>query len=199
MLFAGNGQSKQHTAAAVAANIALAAIESGDRVGVVTFDSEIRQHRRPAKGRAHALQIVADCLEPCRRRQPASIATTLRELPQHARKHGIIFVISDFLDHDPDLVSALRLASRRSELIGVRIYDPGETDLPGGIFPVQDPESRLYRLTSGRSRRAYKNAYTQHCADLTHAFQAAQAPLLTCATTEDPSLMLQGFYQRGRR
>ena len=69
-----------------------------------------------------------------------------------SRKRSVAFLISDF--QDEGFGREIRLVSRKHELIGVLLSDPGEFRLPeAGILTLRDPETRRMVLLDAADRR----------------------------------------------
>ena len=81
--------------------------------------------------------------------EPQSRGTKLSEpirfLTNVAKKRCTAFILSDFMDSSRDrstLDDALKIASGRHDLVGIRVTDPREAMLPDvGIIEMQDAES----------------------------------------------------------
>jgi uncharacterized protein (DUF58 family) len=156
--------SSRRVAASVVAMLALGAAEHGDRVGAVHHGAGLVHHRPVGRGSAHALCIVRDTLllrpatsavsgaaAPARQGGEARRAVEL--LARGARRHGILFVVTDGLRGvEPQ---ALARAARRHEVVVVRIV-PIELQ-PGGLradVRLVDPATGVCRVVRGRTRAA---------------------------------------------
>src|SRR5262249_19063699 len=151
---------KREVAAELAALLAFSAISNNDKVGLITFTDRVERFVPPRKGARHALRLIRDVLF----FQPARSGTSLREaldfLNCILRRRAIVFLLSDFLDHNFERI--LRRTGRRHDLVAVRIADPREEELPGvGFLELEDAETgRRFLLDSGSSRvrAAYQRA-----------------------------------------
>ena len=57
-----------------------------------------------------------------------------------ARRRSVVFLISDFLDDN--YWTSLKVVNRKHDLIGIRLVDPAEIQIPNiGLIKVKDPES----------------------------------------------------------
>jgi len=158
--FGSQGQLKRDVAVELSAILAFSAMRNNDKVGAILFSDEIELFVPPRKGRSHALRIVRELIsfEP---RQPAtSIKKALEYLNHVLKKRSIVFVISDFIDQGYE--TALRIAGKRHDLIGITLLDPRENELPKvGLITFRDAESGQQRWidTSDASVRAAYQAY----------------------------------------
>jgi uncharacterized protein (DUF58 family) len=131
---------KLEVAAEIAAVLAFNAIRNNDRVGVILFTDRVEKYIPPKKGSAHIWRVTKEIFtfEPQHRR--TDIDAAVAYLGKVSKKKTVSFVISDFLNSGFE--KQMRKASRRHELIGVLISDPGDFMLPpGGIVAVEDFET----------------------------------------------------------
>jgi uncharacterized protein (DUF58 family) len=133
-------QMKKEVAAELCAVLAFSALQNNDKVGVIFFSDIVEKFIPPKKGRSHILRIVREVLdfEPVHR--STNISEGLRYLTSAIKKRSIAFLLSDFLDEGYE--DALKIAAKKHDLIGVRLHDPREGDLPSaGLVRMRDAES----------------------------------------------------------
>ena len=137
---------KRQLAAQIAAAVALSAQFNNDRVGLVTFGSDVAQFIPPRKGRQHVLRIIREVLVMRAGGNPTNLSGALAFLGRVLKRRSAIFVISDF--QCPDFEPQLRVATRRHDLHAFCVRDPYEFELPTGVMtPLFDPESGEIRWT----------------------------------------------------
>lgn len=132
--------SARQTAARVVACLALAAVRTGDKVGLVAFGDRVLRRVPAQRGRAHALRIVRDALvldAPAGRTDPG---VALDLLARAERRRAVVFLVSDFLWGT--WPRALASCARRHDVIAVRLLLP-ELAPPatGGLERLRDPET----------------------------------------------------------
>ena len=152
-------QLKKDVAAELCAVFAFSATQNNDKVGVIFFSDIVEKFIPPKKGRTHILRIIRELLDfqPVHRR--TNLKEGLRFLTSAIKKRSTAFLISDFLDHGYD--DALKIAARKHDLIGVRLYDPRETELaPVGFMRVRDAETGDARWID-TSNRTVRDRYRQ--------------------------------------
>ncbi|HEV8539428.1 MAG TPA: DUF58 domain-containing protein [Bacteroidota bacterium] len=133
-------QLKKDIAAEICAVLAFSAIQNNDKVGVIFFSDIIEKFIPPKKGRTHILRIVRELLDLRPAHRQTKISEGLRYLTSAIKKRSTVFLISDFLDEGYD--DALKIAAKKHDLIGVRLFDPREAELvPAGLMRVRDAES----------------------------------------------------------
>ncbi len=148
----GTGTTRRERIAETAALLAFAATKSNDRVGAILFSDRIERHIPPKKGTSHVWRVIRDILgtRPAGRR--TDIAEALGFLGSAAKRRSVAFVLSDFIA--PDFSTALKVAARRHDLIGVEVRDPGEEiGPPAGLVRCRDPETGRERLIDFGSER----------------------------------------------
>lgn len=133
-------QMKKDIAVELCAVLAFSAIQNNDKVGLILFSDRVEKFVPPKKGRKHILRIIRELLDfkPAGRR--TNIADGIRYLISAIKKRSIAFLISDFLNDGYD--DALKVASRKHDLVAIHLYDPREAELPSvGLMRVRDAES----------------------------------------------------------
>lgn len=199
--FGSVARNKLETAAEVAAVLAFAAVRNNDRVGLLLFTDEIEVHVPPAKGGEHVLRVVREvlCHEP--RGHGTDIGKALRSAMSSLKKRSIVFVISDFLDAHYE--RALRVASRKHDVVAVAVADPREAELPDlGLVLFEDAESGERRLVDTGSRRVREAHATRH-ADAVQArtvqLRRMGVDLLEVKTDAPYDVAIMKFFQRRER
>jgi uncharacterized protein (DUF58 family) len=138
--FGTRKQLKAELITEVAAVLAFSAINNNDKVGVVFFSDRIEKFIPPKKGKTHILRIIRELIDFQPKSQKTNISEGLRFLTNAIKKRCITFLISDFQDTNFD--QALRIASRKHDIVAVRTYDRRETELPKmGMVKVLNKET----------------------------------------------------------
>ncbi len=133
-------QFKKDVAAELCAVLAFSAIQNNDKVGVIFFSDIVEKFIPPKKGRTHILRIVRELLDFHPTHRKTNISEGLRYLTSAIKKRSTAFLISDFIDEGYD--DALKIAAKKHDLIGVRLFDPREEELPAsGLIRVFDAET----------------------------------------------------------
>jgi uncharacterized protein (DUF58 family) len=133
-------QMKKDIAVELCAVLAFSAIQNNDKVGVILFSDRVEKFIPPKKGRKHILRIIRELLDFKPSRRGTNISEGVRYLSSAIKKRSIAFLISDFLANGYQ--DALKIASKKHDLIAIHLYDPRETELPSaGLLRVRDAES----------------------------------------------------------
>lgn len=138
--FVSGRKSKKDIAVELSALIAFTAMLNNDKVGLLIFTDRIEIFVPPKKGRTHLLRLIRDISEFQPQGQNTAIGGALAYLTSLLKKKAVIFLISDFLDEH--FATALKIASRKHDLITVAINDSRELAAPQrGMFQLKDLES----------------------------------------------------------
>jgi uncharacterized protein (DUF58 family) len=128
MGFGSTGISKLQYAKFLASSLGYFSSRQRDRVGLVTFASEIVDYVPPA---AKHLPIVLQTIARAKPEGPGNLDAPLRQIAEHARRRQIIVIISDLYDEPERVVKAVaRLRNRGNDLIVLHLLDPAELNLP---------------------------------------------------------------------
>ena len=128
-------------AISLAAALCWLMVHQQDPVGLITFDTKIRQCL-PAKSKrtqiGHVLSLLAR-LEPT---GPTDIPYSLIQIAAMLRQKSLVMVFSDLLSDPDEIVKALhRLRHSRHDVILFHILDEAEVYFPfDGLVEFEDPE-----------------------------------------------------------
>jgi len=115
-------------------------------------------------------------------------------MPQNTK--SIVFILSDFADEG--YRDALRVASKRHDVIGIQVYDKRDEQLPrAGLLQVRDAETGntlLINTNNTSTRVQYNRQFLRILNDAKENFRAAGADLMQLATGEDYVKALQQFF-----
>ena len=197
----------------VCAVLAFSAINNNDKVGVIFFSDKVEAYIPPKKGREHVLYIVRQLLSIEPKRKGTNLSEAIRFLTRSARQNAIVFLLSDFLDgsvgpaassrREPAFEEALKVAGKKHDVIGIKVYDKMDMQLPAiGMIEAEDAETggRHWVDTSDYLVRSNYQQYffnqTEQCKSI---FQKAGCDLLHLRTDEDYVKILQRFFVGRRR
>lgn len=156
--FGSQGVFKREMAAEICASLAFSALANNDKVGILLFADGPEQYIPPRKGKKHLLRIIREILEFQPKSNKTNISSTLEHFLNIQRKKAIVFMVSDFVAND--YLDVLKVALRKHEMIGVRLYDPSEEHIPNlGMLQVFDPEKNEYTWIN-TSRARVRKAFT---------------------------------------
>lgn len=197
-LFGTVGRRKRDLATEIGAVLAFSAITNNDKVGALFFSDRIEKYIAPKKGRQHALYIVRELLgiEPTGR--GTRMEDAIKFFSSVSRQKSIAFLLSDFTG--VQFENDLKVISGRHEVIGIRLYDPLDMQLPdAGLLQVEDLETgRSCWVDTGDAgvRYQYHQEFLSQSALCQQHFRKAGAELLHISTAEDYVKILQQFFIR---
>jgi uncharacterized protein (DUF58 family) len=203
--FGSGARTKAEVAAEIAALIAFAAVQNGDRVGLALFTDEVEKFVPPRKGRRHALRLVSEILQFEPRSPRTDLGAALELLRRAMRRRTVAFVLSDFLDEEARFERPLRVAAAKHDVVPIRIEDRLERELPAtGLTLLEDPETgRVLRVDlSDRRLRARLAAEAEAAAErLRRLFARLDLDHATVRADDDDYVKpLVAFFQaRARR
>ena len=158
-MFGSTERTKKNVITEIAAVLAFSASENNDKVGCIFFSDRIEMFIPPKKGRSHILMIIRELVGFVPEGRGTSLSEPLRFLTAVNKKRTTSFILSDFMDPASDETAfdeALKIAGGRHDLVGIRVYDRRETELPDvGAVELLDAESgrRVWVDTSSRRVR----------------------------------------------
>jgi uncharacterized protein (DUF58 family) len=178
MGFKSGSVSKLEYASFLAACLAYLAHRQRDRVGIITFDSDIVAHVPPS---AKHFNVLLHTLDRAKAQRPGQLIAPLNNLAEHFKRRSVLVLISDFYE-DPNLVldSIKPLRFLGNELIAFHVLDPAEIDFnfedasafedleSGEQLPVV-PESfgDEYRKLIAEHSNALATKFSEHRIDYT--------------------------------
>ncbi|MBU0520217.1 DUF58 domain-containing protein [bacterium] len=138
--FGSKQQLKIEVAVEVAALLAFSAIKNNDKVGLLLFTDTIEKYVPPKKGKKHVLRILRELISFRPERAGTNIKEALSHFSKIGKRRSIAFLISDFWDQGFD--HALKIVSKKHDLIALTLRDPREEELPAvGLLKLQDAET----------------------------------------------------------
>jgi uncharacterized protein (DUF58 family) len=163
---------------------------NGNRVGAILYTNRIEHTIPPRGGRNQVLRLTFELLR--KAEVPVQTMTDLNVLLLAGlntfKRRSLVFVISDFIS-EPGWQRSLSLLNRRHELIGIRLWDPREVELPSaGLIVVEDAETgeQLFVDTSNPEfRRRFLQAAERREAVLKTDLKRAGVDLFALSTEED--------------
>ena len=191
-MFGSTERLKKNIITEIAAVLAFSAAENNDKVGCIFFSDRVEKFIPPKKGRSHILMIIRELIG----FRPESTGTKLSEpvrfLTNVNKKRCTTFILSDFMDSSQDrsaLDDALKIAGGRHDLVGIRVYDPRETELPDvGIVELRDAETgrKVWVDTSSRAvRDHYAESWRQRSAEIEATLKHNRIDTATVSTDGD--------------
>jgi len=186
----------------IVATLAFSAITNNDKVGAILFSDHVEKYLPPKKGKSHILRIIRELIY----HKPVGKKTNLEDALIYfnnvIKKRCTSFVLSDFLTDGYE--SALTIAAKKHDVIGLHIYDEKEMMLPKvGLMRVRDAETgaeRVIDTSSKKLRDKYNQWFVDHERYFKEAFVKTGSDMLSIRTDDDyVKSLLKFFKRRGKR
>ena len=196
--FGSESQLKKNIGAEIASVLGFSAIKTNDKVGLILFSDEVVKYVPPKKGKSHVLRVIRELLYTKPNGNGSSIKDALEFLMKVSKRRCVVFLLSDFLDNK--FWNSIRIANRKHDLIGIKIYDPYEINLPDiGMIKVEDPEtgSMFWIDTSFEpDLKQMNNNNIKSLVDLEKQSAKIGLDIISISTTEDYVDPLMKFFKR---
>jgi uncharacterized protein (DUF58 family) len=195
-LFGTVNATKKDIATEIAAVVAFSAVNNADKIGLILYSDKIEKYIPPKKGKQHALFIVRELLSSESHQKKTELKKALRYFTNTTRQKSIAFILSDFID--ANYQDALRIAGNKHDIIGIKLYDRMDMQLPSvGMLRVEDAETGKQKwVDTGSSfvRYEYEKEFFRITDYSNASFKSAGCDLLHVRTDEDYVKVLQRFF-----
>jgi uncharacterized protein (DUF58 family) len=195
-LFGTVNSTKRDIITEIAAVLSFSAVNNGDKIGVIFYSDKVEAYLPPKKGRQQALYVVRNLLSKEPKSKGTQVSAALRFFNNSTRQKSIAFILSDFVDANYE--QALRVASKKHDIIGIKLYDKMDMELPSaGLLQIQDAESGETKWVDSSNafvRQQYQQEFFRVTDYSTQTFKKAGSELLHIRTDEDYVKVLQKFF-----
>lgn len=176
----------------ISAVLAFSAAQNNDKVGCIFFSDRVEKFIPPKKGRSHILMIIRELIGFEPEHRSTKLSEAVRYLTNVIKKRCTCFILSDFIDPAADreeLSDALKIASGKHDLVGIRVVDPRERELPDvGIVEFLDAETgeKCWIDTSSRAvREHYAGVALKRTEEMDVLLKHNRIDVATILTNED--------------
>jgi uncharacterized protein (DUF58 family) len=197
-----NAWHKRVVATEVAALLALCAVTSGDRIGLISFSDRIEKHLRPARGVRHVMQILNEILYGRTRGTGTNLKIALEHLAKTQKRPAIVFLLSDFVDRGFE--ELFRRVAHQHDLTAVRITDSRDRGWPKvGLIEVQNAETgerQILDTSSSLFQSQTQAHFAEETARLNKLARSGDVPWIELDTSgRHFDQLVQAFRARGHR
>ncbi|GMG88314.1 DUF58 domain-containing protein [Biformimicrobium ophioploci] len=166
MFFGSKRAFKSVTACHVAASLAWAGLQHGDRVGALVFGDHGLETVRPKRSHHAVLALINEMVRvagaldsPVAAADAPRLSTLLEEARRIARPGSAIMLASDCHDLDEDCEHPLYLLQRHADVQILRILDPLDRALPRDSITLSDGNKRCFAdKHDTQLRNAFENS-----------------------------------------
>ena len=166
----GGPVSKLEYGSFLAASLAYLMAFQHDAVGLITYDSAIRDRVPPRQGPGH-LRNLMETLEKTQTGGETGLAATFHQLAESIKRRSLVVIVSDLFD-DPDaLVSALKhFRHKKHDVIVFHTLDPHELSFPfDDVTKIEDQETHREVISDPR---AFRKSYLEELAKFLEVIRA---------------------------
>lgn len=189
---------KRELVAEICASLGFSAAGNNDKVGLILFADKVYKVIPPQKGKKHILAIISTILTVDYVEAEANIDVALEYMMHVFKKKSLAFLFSDFSDEFDDKL--LKIASKKHQLLGLRIYDEKDNEIPDvGYAFFRDIETgkQIWANTSSkRWRYNYAESQKQKIKDIKDAFEKSSASFVEVKAEDDYTRLLYNYFQK---
>ena len=204
MFFGSQKATKSVLAADLAAYIAWAALQKGDRVGGLIFNEHSNIDIRPKRQRKTIVSLIHHLVEynnqlkSFHHTKGTSLDEILFEVHKLARPGMQIFLISDFHDLTTASASLIHQIARHTELTALKPFDPLEAQLPiKGDYVVSDGDkTATFNASNKKTRIQYKEDFKGLSSFIKQQFGERQVPVIPVSTADNPKSQLIRYFSQ---
>jgi uncharacterized protein (DUF58 family) len=156
------GLTKLEYGSFLAASLAYLMAFQHDSVGLVTYDTAVRDIVPPRQGPGH-LRLLLKKLENTQPGAETNLSRTFHELAETLKRRALVVIISDLFDDPRDLAGALKhFRHKKHDLVVLHTLDPAEVTFPfDDVTLIEDMENRREVMSDPR---AFRKAYLEELA-----------------------------------
>jgi uncharacterized protein (DUF58 family) len=196
-LFGTQTSFKKDIITEIAATLAFSATQNNDKIGLILFSDEVEQYIPPKKGRHHVLRIIRELIEFTPKSKKTNISQAVKFLSNVMKKRAIVFMLSDFMAENYE--QELKIAGKRHDITGIRVYDERETTIPNvGMIQLKDEETDeiIWVNTASKvTRNRYELAYKQQLKYFEETFNKSGAGKMSTRVDENYVTKLLSYFK----
>ena len=189
---------KKDVVTEIAATMAFSATQNNDKIGLILFSDQIELFIPPKKGRSHVLRIIRELIEFHPKSNKTNISQALRFFSGVIKKKAIVFMISDFMTDD-DYEKTLKIAGKKHDLTGIRVYDTREEKMPNigmvNMLDAETGETILVDTGSKSVRMEYEKHYQDKIKYFKETFSKSGSGTVNTRVDESYVTKLLGYFK----
>jgi uncharacterized protein (DUF58 family) len=199
MNFGSRGVTKLEYASYLGACLAYLAQRQRDRVGCITFDSEVVSYVPPS---AKHFNILLHTLDRAKAERRGEMTVPLAHMAEHFKRRSLIVLVSDFYEDPSAVLEAIKpLHFLGNDLIAFQVLDPAELD-----FGYEDASS-FQDLETGEQipvvpesfRDEYRKLIQNHIESLKTKLSEVRIDYMLANTAEPLDRLLFGYLSSRER
>jgi len=192
----GKGVLKFDYARKLAASLAYLLMSQQDAVGLITFDSKVREVI-PCRTKITHLHLMLEAMVKTTPGKDTSLAPVIESLAQRLKRRGLVILISDFFDDPAALLQSIGVLRKKGhEVIALQLWDRDEIDFPFGNwarFENLENDDDFLLLDPATVRQRYLEVQKNFAEQLKDGFRKHQVDYLSLPTDESHSAALRSY------
>lgn len=180
----------------LAASLAYLLMSQQDAVGLITFDTKVR-NIIPCRTKITHLHLLLETMVKTEPGSDTSLAPVIESLAQRLKRRGLVILISDFFDDPAALLQSIGILRKKGhEVIAIQLWDRDEIDFPFGNwarFENLENNDDFLLLDPATIRQRYIEAQQNFAAQLKDGFRKHQVDYLSLPTDESHSMALRNY------
>ncbi|MCB1278584.1 DUF58 domain-containing protein [Prosthecobacter sp.] len=180
----------------LAASLAYLLMSQQDAVGLVTFDSKVRDII-PCRTKITHLHLLLEAMVKITPGKDTSLAPVIESLAQRLKRRGLVILISDFFDDPAALLQSIGVLRKKGhEVIALQLWDRDEIDFPFGNwarFENLEDDDDFLLLDPATIRQRYIEVQKNFAEQLKEGFRKHQVDYLSLPTDESHSAALRSY------
>ena len=180
----------------LAAAMAYLLMSQQDAVGLITFDSKVRDFI-PNQTRITHLHHVLETMIKTEPGKDTALAPVLESLAQRLKRRGLVILISDFFDDPAALLKAIGVLRKKGhEIIAMQLWDRDELEFPFGQwsrFETLEKDEDFLLLDPATIRQRYLEVLKNFQEQLKDGLRKHQVDFLSLPTDEPHAAALRSY------
>lgn len=180
----------------LAAAMAYLLMSQQDAVGLITFDSKIREFI-PNRTRITHLHHVLETMIKTEPGKDTALAPVLESLAQRLKRRGLVILISDFFDDPAAILKAIGVLRKKGhEIIAMQLWDRDELEFPFGQwsrFENLEKDDDFLLLDPATIRIRYLEVLRNFQEQLKDGLRKHQVDYLSLPTDEPHAAALRSY------
>lgn len=177
-------------------------IQQQDGVGLVTFDTQVREFI-PVRSRPGHINVITEALARAQTQGETDLGAVIEGLARRIAPRGLVLLFSDCLGEPADLVRVLgAMRHGHHEVVVFHIVDPDELDFPftaWSRFESLENSSEFMHAEPAAVRSAYLENLRRFQDELQAGLSRNRVELVSVRTDAPPGSVLGGFLTRRMR
>lgn len=203
MIFGSTKELKLVYAAELTASLSYVISKAGDSTGFAMFSDKIIEKSVPSLKKNQFYHLSKALINPHNYGGGKDFEGALKFCMSFLKKGSILIIVSDFIGMDNNWEGALKIASRKLDVIGIMVRDPRDREIPenSGTILIEDSMSeKQLIIETSKIRDDYKSYVKKNEEDIKQSFLRNRSDLLILQTDESFLKPLRGFFKmRGSR